>query len=35
VQATYTIFCGESIESPQSPALPVEIKSANGGGNDQ
>jgi len=33
VQATYTIFCGESIESPQSPALPVEIKPANGGGN--
>jgi serine/threonine-protein kinase len=32
VQATYTIFCGESIESGQSPALPVAIKPASGGG---
>ena len=31
VTATYTIFCGESIESPQSPALDVQIKPAGGG----
>ena len=33
VQATYTIFCGESIESPQSTqSTPVQIKPASGGG---
>jgi serine/threonine-protein kinase len=30
-QATDTIFCGESIVSPQSPALPVAISPAKGG----
>ncbi|WP_431278857.1 protein kinase domain-containing protein [Leifsonia poae] len=32
-QLTYTIFCGESIESAQSPALTYTVKAAAGGGN--
>jgi serine/threonine-protein kinase len=28
-QVTYTIFCGESVESPQSPAVPVTVSPAS------
>jgi serine/threonine-protein kinase len=34
VQATYTIFCGQSVESPQSPALAVPVTAAQGGGGN-
>jgi serine/threonine-protein kinase len=29
---TYTIFCGQSVESGQSPPLAVTAQQANGGG---